>query len=189
MKFFNWVNGVTNRQEPGEDLSAQLTRLNVRPKAVFFTHLHPDHTGGVSALAPETGFVFGKAEAGFLARAAVANHFKAGAKFQGIDFAAAPSIAPLGPSVDLLGDGSFWAISAPGHTDDDMAFLINGARPALLTGDASHFAWAFRTGVAPRGWDKAGTARGYVSLERLRAFARTYPNVKPIYGHEAESGQ
>ena len=110
MKLFNWANGVTNRQEPGMDLAAQLARLNVHPKAVFFTHLHPDHTGGVPALGPQTEFVFGKAEASFLARAAVANHFQANAKFFSIDFRATPSMPPLGPCVDLLGDGSFWAI-------------------------------------------------------------------------------
>jgi glyoxylase-like metal-dependent hydrolase (beta-lactamase superfamily II) len=187
MKLFNWANGVTNRQTPGEDLAAQLARLNAHPKAVFFTHLHPDHTGGARTLGPQTAFVFGKAEASFLARAAVANHFPEKSKFSSIDFSAAPAMAPLGPSVDLLGDGSFWAISAPGHTDDDIAFLINGAKPVLLTGDASHFAWAFKTGVAPHGWDKAGTARGYVSLEQLRAFSRAYPGVKLVYGHEAAS--
>jgi glyoxylase-like metal-dependent hydrolase (beta-lactamase superfamily II) len=186
MQLFNWANGVTNRQEPGEDLSAQLTRLNLRPKAVFFTHLHPDHTGGVSALAPDTEFIFGKNEAGFLARAAVANHFSGRTKFSSIDFSVAPTLAPLGPSVDFFGDGSFWVISVPGHTDDDMAFLINSATPTLLTGDASHFSWGFKAGVGPRGWDNAGTARGYVSLEQLRAFSRAYPNVKLTYGHEAE---
>lgn len=184
MKFFNWFNGVTNRQEPGSDLAAQLARINVHPKAVFFSHFHPDHTGGVPALGPETEFIFGKAEASFLARAAVANHFSGKSRFSGIDFSAAPAMEPLGPSVDVFGDGSFWAISVPGHTDDDMAFLINGPTPVLLTGDASHFAWAFKAGVGPRGWNQAGTKRGAVSLEQLRAFARTYPSVKVIYGHE-----
>jgi N-acyl homoserine lactone hydrolase len=186
MRLFNWANGVTNRQEPGMDLGAQLAGRNLHPKAVFFTHFHPDHTGGVPALDPQIEFVSGKSEAGFLARAAVANHFQANAKFLGIDFLAAPAMPPLGPCVDLLGDGSFWAISAPGHTDDDMAFLINGAKPVLLTGDASHFGWGFKNGVGPRGWNDAGTARGRVILERLRAFARAYPSVKLIYGHEAE---
>jgi glyoxylase-like metal-dependent hydrolase (beta-lactamase superfamily II) len=175
---------VTNRQEPGADLAAQLARLNVHPKAVFFTHFHPDHTGGVPALGPDTEFIFGKAEASFLARAAVSNHFSGKSKFLSIDFSAAPAMAPLGPSVDVFGDGSFWAISVPGHTDDDIAYLINGSTPVLLTGDASHFAWAFQTRVAPRGWNSAGTARGYASLEQLRAFARAYPSVKLIYGHE-----
>jgi len=186
MRLFNWVNSVTNRQEPGEDLSAQLTRLHVHPKAVLFTHLHPDHTGGVPALGPQTEFVFGKAEASFLARAAVANHFSGKSKFLGTDFSAAPAMAPLGPSVDLFGDGSLWAVSVPGHTDDDIAYLINGSEPVLLTGDASHFAWAFKTGIAPRGWNKAGTARGYESLKQLRDFARSYPSVKIIYGHEED---
>jgi glyoxylase-like metal-dependent hydrolase (beta-lactamase superfamily II) len=79
-----------------------------------------------------------------------------------------------------------WAISVPGHTDDDIAYLINAAKPVLLTGDASHFAWAFTEGVAPHGWNKAGTTRGYVSLAQLRAFARAYPSVRILYGHEAE---
>ena len=186
MRLFNWVNSVTNRQEPGVDLSAQLAHRDVQPKAVFFTHLHPDHTAGVPALEPQTEFVFGKNELSFLARAGIANHFAGKSKFSSIDFSLAPVMAPLGRSVDLFGDGSLWAISVPGHTDDDVAYLINGATPVLLTGDASHFAWAFKIGVAPRGWNKAGTARGYVSLEQLRAFAKAYPNVRIIYGHEAE---
>ena len=186
MKLFNWFNGVTNRQEPGEDLQTQLVRLKVHPKAVFFTHLHPDHTGGVQSLAPNIEFVFGSAEASFLARAAVANHFSGKSRFSGIDFPAAPMMAPLGHCVDLFGDGSLWAISVPGHSDDDIAYLINGPMPVLLTGDASHFSWAFQNGVAPRGWNKAGTALGYTSLEQLRSFARAYPSVKLIFGHEAQ---
>ncbi len=186
MRLFNWANGVTNRQEPGEDLGAQLLRLNVHPKGVFFTHFHPDHTGGVPALGPETEFIFGSGEVSFMARAAVANHFSGKSKFFDINFSAAPTMAPLGHSVDLFGDGSLWAISVPGHTDDDIAYLVNGTTPILLTGDASHFAWAFQNGIAPRGWNKAGTAHGYVSLEQLRAFARVYPSVKLVYGHEAQ---
>jgi N-acyl homoserine lactone hydrolase len=184
MQLFNRVNRVTNRQQPGEDLAAQLARLNVHPRAVFFTHFHPDHTGGVPALDPQTEFVFGKIEPSFLARAAVANHFSGKSKFSSLDFSTAPIMAPLGPSIDLFGDGSFWAISVPGHTDDDIAYLINGPQPVLLTGDASHFQWAFKNGIAPRGWNQAGTARGYRSLTLLRDFARAYPNVIFLYGHE-----
>jgi N-acyl homoserine lactone hydrolase len=184
MKVFNWFNGVTNRQQRGEDLSAQLARLNVHPHAVFFTHLHPDHTGGVPALDPQTEFIFGKLEPSFLARAAVAKHFLGKSQFSSLDFSTAPVMAPLGPSIDLFGDGSLWAISVPGHTDDDVAYLINGSRPVLLTGDASHFEWAFKAGVAPRGWNQAGTARAYQSLALLHDFARAYPSIRLVYGHD-----
>lgn len=187
MALFNWMNGVTNSQQPGEDLGAQLRRLNIHPRAVFFTHLHPDHTGGVPALDASTEFIFGKSEASFLARAAVANHFAGKSKFTGLDFSAAARMAPLGPCIDLFGDGSFWAISVPGHTDDDIAYLINGSQPVLMTGDASHFEWAFKNGVAPRGWNEAGTTRGYQSLALLRDFVAAYPTVRVVYGHEMRS--
>lgn len=160
MVFFNWMNGVTNRQKQGEDLGAQLARLNIHPRVVLFTHLHPDHTGGVPVLDAQTEFIFGKLEPNFLARATVANHFVGKSNFSSLDFSTAPTMAPLGRTIDVFGDGSFWAISVSGHTDDDVAFLVNGHQPVLLTGDASHFEWAFKAGIAPRGWNKAGTARG-----------------------------
>jgi glyoxylase-like metal-dependent hydrolase (beta-lactamase superfamily II) len=184
MALFNWANGVTNQQSRGEDLASQLVRMNVHPKAVFLTHLHPDHTGGVPALDPQTEFIFGKLEPSFLARAAVANHFLGKSKFSSLDFSRAPTMAPLGASIDVFGDGSLWAISVPGHTDDDVAFLVNASPPVLLTGDASHFEWAFKAGIAPRGWNQTGTARAYKSLAALREFQRTYPSVKIVYGHE-----
>jgi N-acyl homoserine lactone hydrolase len=185
MKLFNWFYGITNRQESGTDLGTQLGRANVRPKAVFFTHLHPDHTAGVSALGAQTLLVFGKAEAGFLARVAVANYLSGKPKLSSLDFSDARVLLPLGPSVDVFGDGSFWAISVPGHTDDGIAYLVNGTTPVFLTGDASHFAWAFDADIGPRGWNDTGTARGRVSLAAMRTFAKAYPKVKLIYGHEA----
>ena len=185
MQLFNKFNGVTNHQQAGEDLSAQLARLDVHPRAVFFTHLHPDHTGGVPALDSQTKLVFGRNEASFLARAAIGNHFSGKANVATLDFLTAHPMPPLGPSIDLFGDGSVWAISVPGHTDDDVAYLVNGPQPVLLTGDASHFAWAFEAGVAPRGWNKEGTARAYQSLDQLRAFAKAYPGIRLIYGHDA----
>ena len=187
MRLFNWINGVTNRQERGEDLAAQLASRNVHPHAVFFTHLHPDHTGGVSALDPQTELIFGKVEPSFLARAAVANHFSGKSKFSSLDFSTAPAMAPLGPCIDLFGDGSFWALSVPGHTDDDIAYLANGPVPTLFIGDASHFEWAFKAGVAPRGWTPSGTARAYQSLASLREFARTFPGLTLVYGHDKGS--
>jgi hypothetical protein len=105
MKLFNWVHGVINRRQPGEDLSAQLARLNVHPRAIFFTHRHPDHVGGVPVSDPQTEFIFGKVEPSFLARTAASNHFSGKSRFSSLDFSAAPRMAPLGASIDLSGDG------------------------------------------------------------------------------------
>ncbi len=43
----------------------------------------------------------------------------------------------------------------------------------------------FKAGVAPRGWNQAGTARAYQSLALLRDFARAYPSIRLVYGHES----
>jgi N-acyl homoserine lactone hydrolase len=150
MRLLNRINGVTNRQEPGMDLAAQLARHNVSPEAVFFTHFHPDHTAGVPALGPRTEFVMGRSEASFLARAAVANHFAGRSKFRTIDFSTVLPMAPLGPAVDLFGDGSFWAISVPGHTDDDIASSSTARRRSC-----SPATRAISHGRSPTAWRRA----------------------------------
>jgi len=38
----------------------------------------------------------------------------------------------------------------PNDPQSNIAYLVNVGTPVLLTGDASHFAWAFKTGVARR---------------------------------------
>lgn len=41
-----------------------------------------------------------------------------------IDFTNVPAMPPLGPSLDVLGDGSVWAITTPGHTVGHLAFVV-----------------------------------------------------------------
>jgi glyoxylase-like metal-dependent hydrolase (beta-lactamase superfamily II) len=94
MKLFNWINGVTNRQEPGSDLRTQLARMNVHPEAVFFTHLHPDHTGGVPALGPQTRFIFGNAELAFWPASPPRTTSPGKSNFSTIDFSAGASAGP-----------------------------------------------------------------------------------------------
>jgi glyoxylase-like metal-dependent hydrolase (beta-lactamase superfamily II) len=75
MKLFNWINGVTNRQESVPDLGAQLARRNIRATAVFFTPFHPDHTGAFLRWRRRPGLFLAIPKPAFWARAAVANHF------------------------------------------------------------------------------------------------------------------
>lgn len=185
MRLLNWVSGIKNSQQPGHNIAAQLKAHDVRLKAVFFTHLHPDHTAGAAELPQDIDYVFGKGENWFLARAFIGDHFDGKNNFKIIDFTNVQAMLPLGPAVDILGDGSLWAVSTPGHTRDHISYVVNTKTgPVLLTGDACQFNWAFENDVAPRGLNKADTTLAQKSLEQLIAFGIKYPKVKIIFGHE-----
>jgi len=184
MRLFTRMLGVRNGQHPRQDTAQALRERGLQARAVFFTHLHPDHTSGAADLPADVDLVFGKNEAGFLARVGVGSHFAGKSHLQTLDYASVPPMPPLGPAVDLLGDGSLWAISTPGHTPDHSSYLVNTDPPTLLLGDASHFAWAFEQNVAPRAWTSADGARAIESLASLRRFAARYPRVRIVYGHE-----
>ncbi len=184
MKLFNRMLGVRNGQRAHQSAAEVLRERHLQPRAVFFTHLHPDHTSGAAELPPDLDYVFGEREAGFLARVAVGSHLAGKPRLRTLDYTGIAPMPPLGPAIDLLGDGSLWAVSTPGHTPGHSSYLVNGDPPTLLVGDASHFAWAFEHDVAPRAWTSADGARAVESLAELRRFARTYPRVRLVFGHE-----
>jgi glyoxylase-like metal-dependent hydrolase (beta-lactamase superfamily II) len=184
MQLFNRALGVRNGQQAHQSVAEILRERHIHPRAVFFTHLHPDHTSAVPDLPEDTEYVFARNESGFLARVAVGSHFDGKPRLETFDYASVAPIPPLGPSIDLLGDGSLWAISTPGHTPDHTSYLVNGDPPTLLVGDAPHFAWAFEHDVAPRAWSSADRPRAVESLRQLRSFADHYPQVRLLFGHE-----
>jgi N-acyl homoserine lactone hydrolase len=94
-------------------------------------------------------------------------------------------MAPLGPCVDLFGDGSVWAISTPGHTMAHMSFLVvTKTGPALITGDVSHTRWGFDNSVIPGRFNDGKKSDSRRSLDQIKAFANAYPSVKIFLGHE-----
>src|SRR4051794_40782703 len=106
MQLFNRALGVRNRQRPGQDAAQVLRERRLRPRAVFFTHLHPDHTSGAVDLSADADYVFGKYEDGFLGRVAVGSHFAGKPHLKTLDYGGVEPMPPLGPAIDLLGDGS-----------------------------------------------------------------------------------
>jgi glyoxylase-like metal-dependent hydrolase (beta-lactamase superfamily II) len=174
------------RQAPGADAAHQLGADRARLGGVLFTHLHLDHTAGVPGLPANARYVAG---AGTLEDAyessivAHIDHLRTVARLEAIDFSRAPALAPLGPAVDLFGDGSVWAIHTPGHSRGHVSVLVNAASgPVLLVGDASHTRWGWEHDVAPgKVTDRSASQR---SLAQLRAFVAKYPQVRVVFGHE-----
>ena len=90
---------------------------------------------------------------------------------------------------DVFGDGSFWAISVPGHTPGSIAFVARTpSGPVLLTGDACHSAWGWEHGVEP-GTFSDDVAKGADSLARLQRFAARHPGMDVRLGHQALSAR
>ena len=171
-------------QQPGRDIAAQLRDHRSNLKGVFFTHLHSDHTSGVPGLPAGVPLFAGKGDRLLNIPLIYHNsHFARSETIRELDCAAAIRTPILGPVLDLLGDGSLYAICTPGHSRAHLSFLARTrAGPVLLTGDASHTRRGFDQGVEP-GWaEDHDLARE--SLNRLRAFAQRYTQVRVIYGHE-----
>jgi glyoxylase-like metal-dependent hydrolase (beta-lactamase superfamily II) len=186
MQLFNRALGVRNGQRPHQSAAEVLRERRLEPRAVFFTHLHADHTSGAAELPADIDYVFGKQEADFVARVGVGSHFANKRRLKTLDYAGVAGMPPLGPAIDLLGDGSLWAISTAGHTPDHTSYLVNTSPPTLLVGDAVHFAWAFEHDVAARALTAAERVRSIDSLAALRRFAARYPQVRIVFGHELE---
>jgi N-acyl homoserine lactone hydrolase len=91
----------------------------------------------------------------------------------------------LGPSIDVFGDGSLWAISTPGHTVGHVSYLVVAKTgPALITGDVSHTRWGFDHGVIPGKFNDGTRSDSERSLAQIRAFASQYRRVQIFPGHE-----
>ena len=176
---------VYAEQRPGEDIVSQLAARKVTPHGVFFTHLHPDHLSGAASLPRDMRYVVGQGERPTSVSLLFYENALVGVRdFEEIDFAHAAPMPPLGPSVDLFGDGSVWAISTPGHTTGHVSYLVvTKTGPVLLTGDASHTRWGFEHDVAPGKFNDGTREDARRSFDQLEAFARMYPQVKVIFGH------
>ena len=102
------------------------------------------------------------------------------------DFDHAPAADPFPAAIDILGDGSLWALSTPGHTPGSTAYLaLTTAGPVLFTGDACHTWWGWNHGVEP-GTFTADAPTGIESLAHLKALVAAHPQIRVFPGHELD---
>lgn len=183
------VAGITFKQDSGQDIKTQLQRRRADPRAVYFTHLHLDHTTGLPDLPADLKLITGPGEGSdpFYMDSGHLDRFE---RLHELDFSSAVRLAPLGQAVDVFGDGSFWAIRTPGHTDGHLSYLVNSDRGAvLLTGDAIHFRWGFQHGVGGAGGTTERNAHAQTSANAIIEFANKYPDVTIFFGHQPPIGK
>ncbi|MGH1346917.1 MAG: MBL fold metallo-hydrolase [Nannocystales bacterium] len=177
-----WLIGAEVDQPQGTGLGELLQARGAEPTTVFLTHLHADHTSGLEDLAPAVTAVFGRGEDTFSNRALMGAHLD-GRPLQTLDFSSSTARRPFSGAIDLLGDGSLWALSTPGHSPDHVSYLVNGSEPVLLTGDAVAYVAQFEHHIRPSPHVHDPVA-AHTSALALSELAQRVPALRIVVGHE-----
>ncbi|MEN0063489.1 MAG: MBL fold metallo-hydrolase [Myxococcota bacterium] len=172
-----------------EPLADILSRQQAPLVGVLLTHTHLDHILGLPDVPLEVPVYAGPGDE---RPHSMSDRLSFGAFRRGLGdrpltlwrFEAAAPLGPIEHAVDVLGDGSLWALHVPGHTPGSTAYLARTTHgPVLFTGDCSHTRWGFDHGVTPGTYTVDHEANAH-SLEALRALAASIPGLRVEVGHE-----
>lgn len=160
-----------------------LDRMGVDIETIFLTHLHIDHTSGVEDFDDSVRVVVASEEFSFMGNALLGSHLS-GKRIHDLSFMEAQDMPPFGPSIDVFNDGSFWAISTPGHSAGHVSFLVNGTTgPVFLSGDAVAYIDQLDFRLRPSS-SVANPENAVDSLDRIQAFLRQFPETTLYTGHD-----
>ncbi len=171
-------------QNKDENISFHIQKHALNIKIVFLSHLHADHAAGIRELPKNIPYVIAKGEYKEYHPEIHGDFLEGLEELYEIDFSHATEIPPLGPSVDLLGDGSLWAILTPGHTPWHVSFLVNAIEgPIFMAMDAAFIYENLDRSVAPSDYT-LDVKQAQETLEKIVEFLVEYPQVKVCLGHE-----
>ncbi|NKY43224.1 MBL fold metallo-hydrolase [Nocardia cerradoensis] len=180
--------GVTDMNP--EPSTAQVIASQGAPLAgVFMTHLHLDHVSGLPDIPTDVPIYVGPREAeaslfaNLVAQGTNNRLLKGRPPLQEFQIPKDPD-GTFDGVLDVFGDGTFFAISTPGHTLGHLSYLARTADgPILLTGDTSHTRWGWENDVEP-GSFLAERERSRESLHALKALSQRHPDMTVRLGHQ-----
>jgi len=177
--------GNTGYQKKEQNIASILKDLKISLKGVFLSHLHGDHSSGALDLPSSISYYIGKGEVYLNYKYLYyCDFFKKDSKVFELDFTHIKKMPIVGKSIDFFGDGSLWAIYAPGHTDAFVAYLINGIEgPVLVLSDSCSLKKGFDMAIGP-GSFSSNIAEGQKTLNKFITFKKKYPKVRLLYGHD-----
>jgi len=181
-KYFR--NYIQNNNSEG--IEFQLKERGINLNGVFLTHIH-EHASGSPSLPNEIPYVYGNCECeeNFFPLV-YSDFFKNKVNLQKIDFLVGQDMPIFGKCLDIFGDGSFWAVSTPGHTKGHISYIVNGKETqVLITGDACISKKGFELGVEG-GKFSLNIEQGKESFFKIREFIKLYHFIKIIFGHETD---
>lgn len=173
------------RQMPGQSIMERIKENKVSIDKVFITHLHFDHTAGLTDLESPFSLIVGKGEEAInVPLLFQTDHLKNIDQIQEIDFEGARAIGPFEAVVDLFGDNSVFAISTNGHTDGHVSYLLNtNEGPVIVTGDQINIRENMELMVGPGNYSSDKKA-AQEFFEQIMEFKRLYPRTTIFIGHD-----
>lgn len=178
------------RLKVNEDMATYLENEKQTVQGVFLTHLHLDHVSGLPDLPNDVPVYLGPGDVehsqfiNIFVRSTINGELEGKGPLREFKFQPDPSQRFRGV-LDVFGDGQFWALYVPGHTQGSIAYVARTPDgPILFTGDASHTAWGWQHDVEPGTFsdDKPTSA---VSLRELRALCARHPRMQVRLGHQS----
>jgi N-acyl homoserine lactone hydrolase len=184
------------RLAPGEDLPSQLRERGLEAKQiplVVMTHLHFDHTSGISEF-PNSTIVVSAPEwhaattdrHPFL-RGYRPSHYDYAFEYRTVDYSGdrITSYSTFGRTFDLFGDGSVRLAFTPGHTMGHQCVIARlRERDFVIAGDAVYTYRQLEGGPEPpRPIDPHTWRRSH---QELQLFHRQYPQAVIVPGHDPD---
>ena len=167
-----------------QDIAKQLGGID----GVFLTHIHLDHIMGLTDLDDGIPVYLGKGDASLRD---FMNLFTMGTTNRLLQRQTHLNEwdHSVTSYIDVFGDGSVFAIAAPGHTPGTTAYIANTTDGVqLMLGDVTHTRWGWENQVEPGTYsvDQPQSAKSLLNMIQL---AEAIVGVKVHPGHQSLSAQ